>query len=572
MEERIHDVLIFGTGLAGLRAAVEILRKSKDKYNLGLVSKVQLMRAHSVCAEGGTGAVLRTDEGDSLELHAWDTVKGSDFLADQDVVDLFVETSPLEILLLDHWGLPWSRDEDGRILQRPFGGHSFPRATMAKDKTGFFEMQTLYDELLRYNNYKRYDEVFVTSIIIENGEFKGLVAYDLPSGEMLLLRAKACLIATGGLGNLYGFTTYSQTVTGDAQAYAYRAGLAVEDPEFLQFHPTGLVPSGILMTEGCRGEGGYLINNKGERFMERYAPKFMELAPRDIVSRSEMTEILEGRGFPGPNGLDYVYLDLRHLGAEKINTKLPLIREVCMKFLNLDPIEKPIPVRPVAHYSMGGIECDIRGKTKAERLWAAGEVSCSSMHGANRLGCNSTAECLVWGDICGREILKFLEENKPEVPNLNKNLALEEEKRVFEDLIKKDGKENPYAIRESLRALMDHHLGVFRDGPQMKEGLQKVLDLKERFKNIKVEDKSKVYNSNLINVLETENLLDLAEIMFVAAIAREESRGAHARRDFTKRDDERFLKHTLVTKGPKGPLLNYKPVSITKWKPVERKY
>ncbi len=572
MEERIHDVLIFGTGLAGLRAAVEILRKSKDKYNLGLVSKVQLMRAHSVCAEGGTGAVLRTDEGDSLELHAWDTVKGSDFLADQDVVDLFVETSPLEILLLDHWGLPWSRDEDGRILQRPFGGHSFPRATMAKDKTGFFEMQTLYDELLRYNNYKRYDEVFVTSIIIENGEFKGVVAYDLPSGEMVLLRAKACLIATGGLGNLYGFTTYSQTVTGDAQAYAYRAGLAIEDPEFLQFHPTGLVPSGILMTEGCRGEGGYLINNKGERFMERYAPKFMELAPRDIVSRSEMTEILEGRGFPGPNGLDYIYLDLRHLGAEKINTKLPLVREVCMKFLNLDPIEKPIPVRPVAHYSMGGIECDIRGKTKAERLWTAGEVACSSMHGANRLGCNSTAECLVWGDICGREILRFLEENKPEVPNLNKNLALDEEKRVFEDLIKKDGKENPYAIRESLRALMDHHLGVFRDGPQMKEGLQKVLDLKERFKNIKVEDKSKVYNSNLINVLETENLLDLAEIMFVSAIAREESRGAHARRDFAKRDDERFLKHTLVTKGPKGPLLNYKPPSITKWKPVERKY
>ncbi len=571
MIEKTHDVIIFGTGLAGLRAAVEIARTLGNSVSMAMVSKVQIMRAHSVCAEGGTGAVLRPEEGDSLQLHAWDTVKGSDFLADQDAVDLFVETSPKEIKLLDHWGLPWSRDPDGRISQRPFGGHSFPRATMAADKTGFFEMQSLYDEMLRHANYERYDEVFVTSIIIEDGQFKGLTAYDLMSGECILLRGKALLIATGGLGNLYGFTTYSQTVTGDGQAYAYRAGLNLEDPEFLQFHPTGLVPSGILMTEGCRGEGGYLKNNKGERFMEKYAAKFMELAPRDIVSRSEMTEILEGRGFPGPEGLDYVHLDLTHLGADRINHALPLIREVCIKFLDLDPIKEPIPVRPVAHYSMGGVECDLRGACKARGVWAAGEVACVSMHGANRLGCNSTAECLVWGDICGQEIVQFMKTH-PVLPPAPKAAAEAEEKRVFGTVLGQNGSENPYAIREELRTLMDQHMGVYRDGRQMQEGLLKLASLRARFANIGVADKGRVYNSNLVNVLETENLLDLAEAMITAALAREESRGGHARRDFTTRDDVKFLKHTLVKKGPKGPQLDYKPVAITHWKPVERKY
>src|SRR5512136_2068217 len=456
-----HDVLILGAGLAGLRAAVEISRRLDGKVDIGIVSKVQLMRAHSVCAEGGTAAVLRPEEGDSFDLHAWDSVKGSDFLADQDVVYRFVRAMPNEILQLDHWGIPWTRDASGRIEQRPFGGHSFPRATLAADKTGFFEMQTLYDTLLKYKSFTRYDEFFITDMLVEDGRFAALIGIHAPSGETVVMQAKALLIASGGGGTLYGFTTYSQTVTGDGMAMAYRAGLPLEDLEFLQFHPTGLVPSGILMTEGCRGEGGYLRNNKGERFMERYAPKMMELAPRDIVSRSEMTEILEGRGFPGPDGLDLIHLDLTHLGAERINKRLPLIREVCMKFLGIDPITTSIPIRPVAHYSMGGIEADINGRTKAENIWAAGEVACHSMHGANRLGCNSTAECLVWGGITGGEIARYLGQG-PKLSDMPEAKVREEEKRIFEGLLKKSGKENPSLIRRELRTLMDKHAGVYR--------------------------------------------------------------------------------------------------------------
>jgi succinate dehydrogenase / fumarate reductase flavoprotein subunit len=565
-----HDVLILGTGLAGLRAAVEIARRTGGKVDIGVISKVQLMRAHSVCAEGGTGAVLRTDEGDCLDLHAWDTVKGSDFLADQDVVRRFVETSPKEILQLDHWGIPWTRDEHGRIEQRPFGGHSYPRATLAADKTGFFEMQTLYDTLLKYRCFKRYDELFITDILASDGRFTGLAGIHAPSGESLTMQAKALIIATGGGGTLFGFTTYSQSVTGDGMAMAYRAGLPLEDMEFVQFHPTGLVPSGILMTEGCRGEGGYLRNAAGERFMERYAAAKMELAPRDVVSRAEMTEIVEGRGFEGPGGLDYLHLDLTHLGADKINSRLPTIREVAMKFVDIDPIEKPIPIRPVAHYSMGGIETDINGATRLEGVWVAGEAACVSLHGANRLGSNSTAECLVWGGITGGEVAAKL----PELPApqaLRDDQARAAAAHV-DDLLRREGDENLYVLRRELRAMMDNNLGVFRTGEGLRQAVEKVRELRQRFLRAPVVDKSAVYNSNLFHALELENLLDLARVTVDGAVAREESRGAHSRRDFTTRDDEKWLRHTLAWWTESGVRMDYKPVTIDTWKPVERKY
>ena len=568
--ELLHDVVILGAGLAGLRAAVEISRRLEGRVDIGIVSKVQLMRAHSVCAEGGTAAVLREDLGDSRELHAWDTVKGSDFLADQDVVRTFVDTIPKEIDQLDHWGVPWTRDADGYISQRAFGGHSYPRATLAADKTGFFEMQTLYDQLQRYRSFTRYDEFFVTDILVNDGAFAGLVGLDTGTGETVAIRGKALLIASGGGGCLYGFTTYSQTVTGDGMAMAYRAGLPLEDMEFLQFHPTGLVPSGILMTEACRGEGGYLRNNTGERFMENYAPRLMELAPRDMVSRAETEEILAGRGFRSPAWGDYLELDLTHLGAERINTRLPLIREVTIKFLGLDPIEKPIPIRPVAHYSMGGIETDITGQTRVAGIWAAGEAACVSLHGANRLGSNSTAECLVWGGIAGGEIAGAL-------PGMAAAAAVPADRAAAAEghvrqVLGREGDENLYELRRQLRETMDSKVGVFRNGDDLATALQQVREIRERAQRAPVVDQSRVYNSNLVHALELDNLLDLAEVTVAGALAREESRGAHARRDFPARDDETWLRHTLAFHTPDGPRFDHKPVTIDMWKPVERKY
>lgn len=569
MTSKKHDIIVLGSGLAGLRAAIEVARH--PEIDVAIVSKVQLMRSHSVCAEGGSAAVMQPNEGDSFELHAWDTVRGADFLCDQDVAKRFVEEAPKEILLLEHWGIPWSRRADGRIAQRPFGGHSYDRAVFAADKTGFAEMQTLYDTLQKYSNVSRYDECYISSILIKDNVFCGVTAWDLTSGEFFLIQGKALIIATGGACRMFGFTTYSLTATGDGLAMAYRAGLPIKDLEFVQFHPTGLVPSGILITEAARGEGGYLLNSKGERFMEKYAPAKMEVAPRDIVSRSEMTEIEEGRGFQGPDSLDYIHIDLRHLGADKINERLPMIREVAMKFNFIDPIYQPIPVRPAAHYFMGGVHTDINGATPIEGIWASGEAACVSLHGANRLGSNSTTECLVWGKITGDEAAKYISKHKSSLPAPKEATLKDEEARVF-SRFNSNGKESAYALRRELQRTMDSKVGVFRTGPELKAALDNIQQIKQRLSDIKVNDRGRIYNTDLLSAMEVDNLLDLAEIIVSGALARTESRGGHSRRDFPARDDVNWLKHTLAYYTPKGPRLDYIPVTITMWQPVERKY
>jgi len=566
METLTHDVVIVGAGLAGLRAAVASAEFS-NKTDVAVISKVYPVRSHSVCAQGGTAAVLR--EGDSHDLHAWDTVKGSDFLADQDVVEFFVKQAPREIVTLEHWGCPWSRTDDGKINQRPFGGHSFPRACFAADMTGFHEMHTLHGKATAYDNITFYDEWFVTSLIVENNLAVGMTAINLKTGEMNAFRSKAIIMATGGYARIYEFTTFSHTATGDGMTIAYRVGVPLEDMEFIQFHPTGLVPSGILITGGARGEGGYLINAKGERFMKRYAPEKMELAPRDIVSRAETTEIQEGRGLKGPYG-PHIALDLRHLGEEKINERLPLIRDIAIKLSGVDPVKEPIPIKPAAHYSMGGIHTNIRTETPVSGFYAAGECSCLNVHGANRLGTNSTTDCLVFGAVAGEEAAKHAMSNSfREIP---REKILAEEKRVFDEILGSEGDERVPVIRDEMRRIMSEKVWVFRRGDELESALKELRKLKERFKNTRVEDKGRTFNTALVAALQLDFTLDLAEVTIAGALPRTESRGAHSRHDHPRRGDENWLKHTLAYYTKDGPRLEYIPVTITRWPPAARAY
>jgi succinate dehydrogenase / fumarate reductase flavoprotein subunit len=563
------DLIICGSGLAGLRAAIAAAKKGPN-LKIGIVSKLQVMRSHSVSAEGGTAAVLFEDEGDTIESHIYDTIKGSDFLADQDVAEKLCVEIPKEIHQLEHWGMPWSRRDDGRLDQRNFGGYSFPRATYASDKVGFYEMQTLYDTCQKYENIEYLNEWFATSIVHDGKRFMGLTAIELSSGTFYIIKGKALIIATGGAGRLYSFSTYALSSTPDGLDMGFRAGMALKDMEFVQFHPTGILPSGILITEGARGEGAYLLNNKGERFMKDYAASKMELAPRDIVSRSIMTEIQEGRGFKHETGVDCMKLDLRHIGDEKIKEKLGGIREISIKFSGIDPAEELLDIRPVCHYMMGGIHTDIQGATQMQGVWAAGEAACNSVHGSNRLGANSTSECIVWGKITGELAVEYIQKGIPSIswPNL---LVEAEEKRIYDGIFRGSGDVNPYEIRQELTDTMNEKAYVYRNETDLVAGLKKIRDLKaQTWKH--VDDKAKEYNTNFSNVMELDSMFRVAEVVLIGAINRKESRGAHARTDYTKRDDVNFLHHTLAYYDPNEPIMKTFPVTITKYKPVERKY
>ena len=563
-----HDLLIVGSGLAGLRAAIQAAKTSSN-IKIAVISKLQVMRSHSVSAEGGTAAVLFQEEGDSLEAHVYDTVKGSDFLGDQDVIEKLVYEMPSEIYQLEHWGMPWSRREDGRIGQRNFGGYSYPRATFAQDKVGFYEMQTLYDTCQKFDNIEFYNEWFTTSIIHDGQKFCGITAIELSTGTFYTIKGKALIIATGGAGRLYSYSTYALSSTPDGLDMAYRAGMALKDMEFVQFHPTGILPSGILITEGARGEGGYLLNKDGDRFMKKYAPTKLELASRDVVSRAMITEINQGRGFKHETGVECLKLDLRHLGNELIIKKLPAIREISLKFSGIDPANEPIDVRPVSHYMMGGIHTNIDGATEIQGIWAAGEAACNSVHGANRLGANSTAECLVWGKITGELAAKYvLEATSPPFPL---HLVSAEEKRIYDGIFRGSGSVNPYEVKQELTDMMNEKAYVYRNENDLVDGLKKLHELKQKtWKH--VDDKAKEYNTNFSNVMELDSMFRVAEVVLVGAIERKESRGAHARTDYPDRDDKNFLHHTLVYYDTKEPIIKKHPVTITKYKPVERKY
>lgn len=560
-----HDVLIVGGGAAGLRAAIAAAEKN-PLLSIAVISKVYPTRSHTVSAEGGIAAAL--DKGDTINSHAKDTIKGSDYLADQDAVEFFVKRAKEEVLLLEQWGCPWSRKEDGGIAVRAFGGMSKKRTIFAADKTGFFMLHNLFERTFAHENIHRYDEWFVTKLLTDKQGATGVVAIDQKEGELVAVSAKAVIMCTGGAGKMYLNTTNGAIKTGDGIALAYNEGAILKDMEFMQFHPTALPKTGILITEAARGEGGYLYNAKGERFLERYVPNKMELGPRDLISRAINTEYKEGRGFKGPYG-NYVHLDIRHLGEEKINQKLPQIRELAKDFMNVDPVHKPIPVTPTQHYTMGGIHTNLKGETNIPGLYSAGEAACVSINGANRLGSNSLAECLVFGAEAGIAAANYCRRIKHRNPSRKK---LSDEKKRIESILTNKGKENPYKIRESMQKVMDQYAAIVRTDKDLTKGITKIRDLKKQFKKIGLHQSNMVFNSQLINTLELEAMLTLAETLLISAKTRKESRGAHFRSDYPDRNDEKFLHHITITKGARTPKTATLPVPITKWQPEVRKY
>jgi succinate dehydrogenase / fumarate reductase flavoprotein subunit len=560
--EATHDVLVVGAGCAGMRAAIEAFDQGAD---VALLSKIHPVRSHSGAAEGGINAALGNASEDSPEEHAYDTVKGSDYLGDQDAIEVLCNEAPDDVYQLENWGAVFSRTDDGRIAQRPFGAAGEPRTAYAADITGHVLVHVLYEQVMK-RDILTYEEFFAWKLVIDDDRCQGVICWDILNGGLKTIAAKTVILATGGAGRLYTGTTNAYACTGDGMALALRVGIALEDMEMMQFHPTTLAPTGVLITEGCRGEGAYLLNSEGDRFLKRYAPNAMELASRDVISRAEQTEIDEGRGVDGN-----VLLDLRHLGAEKIHERLHGTRELSMVFAGVDPIHEPIPVRPGAHYHMGGVDTDLDGLTSVTGLYAAGECACVSVHGANRLGGNALMETITFGKRSGASAAEWaLTHTTVAVPP---SFEADAQRELGALLNRSDG-ERPWAIRDELATTMHENFGVFRREDQMQEQGRIIERLKERYERVVVEDKGDVFNNDLTQALELGFLLDLAECMVVAGLARKESRGAHARPyDYPKRDDINYLKHTLTTLDGGGQVqLDWKPVTMTKWQPQERTY
>ena len=556
-----HDVLVVGAGLAGMRAAIEAVGLGAD---VGVVSKLHPVRSHSSAAEGGINAALGNASPDSPEEHAYDTVKGSDYLGDQDAIEILCREAPADVYQLENWGAVFSRTEDGRIAQRPFGAAGEPRTAYAADITGHVLVNVLYEQLVK-RDIRVYEEVFVWKLAVDDGVCRGVICWDLLHGGLTAISAKTVILCTGGAGRLYVGTTNAYACTGDGMALALRAGVPLKDMEMMQFHPTTLAPSGVLITEGCRGEGAYLLNADGDRFLTRYAPHAMELASRDVISRAEQTEIDEGRGLNGN-----VLLDLRHLGAERILENLHGTRELAMTFVGVDPIEEPIPVRPGAHYHMGGVDVDVWGRTEIDGLYAAGECACVSVHGANRLGGNALMETITYGRRTGRHAAETALGRQP---GAVRGSALSDAQRELDTLLGRAEGERPWRIRDELGETMHENFGIFRREEQMQRQGEIVAGLRERFEHVVVDDKGAVFNNDLTQALELGFLLELADCMVVGGLARKESRGAHARPyDYPNRDDANYMKHTIVRWVDGRPVLDWKPVTVTHWQPEERTY